>query len=376
LSLSTADLESIVKKDFTLMDTFLLPDGEAEYKTQYDEKSKKSFERLHATLRPVGYLPQLTGSREEPILRVRRAPNEKVSSRTPVVLSLLTLAAIISYGWLQYLVYGQLIPRGFPLLMGIGYVVSLIAILGLHEFAHRGASKRGNARSPVPYFLPGIPVFTALPSFGTVLVHREPPVNRDALFVTGFLGPLIALVASLALYAFGIVTAASVSIAQIQSGLAALPNIQLTTPNPSFLEVFVASLLGLFGLGTPNVSGYQLISPIAAAADTGLILTFFNLLPATQLDGGQLCESVLGFRGLRVTTYLSILSLLVLDTPNYWVMAVIVLVIAGRPSRIQTLDEISEISRSKKIVFVLALVLGIACIPIPGNIATIPLALG
>ena len=374
--LATLDLDTIVRRAFSVKDSFVLPDGEAEYKVVYDEKAKGAFERLYDTLRPKGYVPRLTGSMDDCVLLVRKAPTERGSSRAPVVLGLLTLAAIVAYGWLQYIVYQQLLPERLPVLMGMAYVLVLILVIGLHEVAHRRSASRGGTRAPVPYFLPGLPAFTALPSFGTVLVHREPPVNRDALFRTGFLGPIVAIVLCILFYAIGVITAASVSTAQVQSGLAALPNIQLTTPNPSIIESLIVSFLNLVTGGPRTTTGGELISPIAAAADTGLILTFFNLLPATQLDGGQLCESILGYRGLRITTYLSIIALLVLDTPNYWIMAVIVLVIAGRPPRVSTLDEVSEPSRAKKILFAIILLLALASVPIPQNIATLQLIAG
>ena len=374
--LTTLELDTIVRGAFSVKDSFVLPDGEAEYKVVYDERAKGAFERLYDILRPKGYVPRLTGSRDECVLLVRKAQSEKGSSRAPVVLGLLTLAAVVAYGWLQYIVYQQLLPERLPLLMGVAYVLVLILAIGLHEVVHRRSGSREGTRAPVPYFLPGIPGFTPLPSFGTVLVHREPPVNRDALFRTGFLGPIVAIVLCILFYAIGVLTAATVSMEQVQSVGAALPNIQLTTPNPSIIESLIVSFISLIGGGPSTTSGSQLISPIAAAADTGLILTFFNLLPATQLDGGQLCESILGYRGLRITTYLSIVALLVLDTPNYWITAVIVLVIAGRPTRISTLDEVSEASREKKILFSVALLLALASVPIPQNIANLRLVAG
>jgi len=374
--LTTLDLDTIVRGAFSVKDSFVLPDGEAEYKVVYDEKAKGAFERLYDTLRPKGYVPRLTGSRDDCVLLVRKAQTEKGSSRFPVILGLLTLAAVVAHGWLQYIVYQQLLPERLPVLMGLAYVVVLILVIGLHEVVHRRSGSRGGTRAPVPYFLPGIPVFTPLPSFGTVLVHREPPVNRDALFTTGLLGPIVAIVLCVLFYAIGVLTAAAVSMEQMQSVRAALPNIQLTTPNPSIIESLITSFISLIGGGPPTTSGSQLISPIAAAADTGLILTFFNLLPATQLDGGQLCQSILGYRGLRITTYLSIVALLVLDTPNYWITAVIVLVIAGRPTHLSTLDEVSEASRAKKILFLVALLLALAAVPIPQNIANLRLVAG
>ncbi|HLQ03391.1 MAG TPA: hypothetical protein VK114_01225, partial [Nitrososphaerales archaeon] len=130
---ATLDLDTVVRGAFSVKDSFVLPDGEAEYKVVYDEKAKEAFERLYDTLRPKGYVPRLTGSRADCVLLVRKAPTEKGSSRAPVVFGLLTLAAIVAYGWLQYIVYQQLLPERFPVLMGAAYVLVLILVVGLHE---------------------------------------------------------------------------------------------------------------------------------------------------------------------------------------------------------------------------------------------------
>src|SRR5438132_11735500 len=175
------DLDTTVRRAFSVKDSYVLPDGEAEYKVVYDEKAKGAFESLYDTLRHRGYVPRLTGSRDDCVLLVRKSPTEKGSSRAPVVLGLLTLAAVVSYGWLQYIVYEQLLPERLPVLMGLAYVLVLILVIGLHEVVHRRIGSRGGTRAPIPYFLPGIPAFTPLPSFGPVLVHREPTVHRDAL---------------------------------------------------------------------------------------------------------------------------------------------------------------------------------------------------
>ncbi|HLQ03657.1 MAG TPA: hypothetical protein VK114_02565, partial [Nitrososphaerales archaeon] len=247
--LTTLELDTIVRGAFSVKDSFVLPDGEAEYKVVYDERAKGAFERLYDILRPKGYVPRLTGSRDDCVLLVRKAPTEKGSSRFPVILGLLTLAAVVAHGWLQYIVYQQLLPERLPLLMGMAYVLVLILVIGLHEVVHRRSASQGGTRAPVPYFLPGLPAFTALPSFGTVIVHRESPVNRDALFRTAFLGPIVAIVFCILFYAIGVLTAATVSMVQVQGGLAALPNIQLTTPNPSIIESLIVSFISLIGGG-------------------------------------------------------------------------------------------------------------------------------
>src|SRR2546427_10518000 len=141
--LTTLELDTIVRGAFSVKDSFVLPDGEAEYKVVYDERAKGAFERLYDILRPKGYVPRLTGSRDECVLLVRKAQSEKGSSRAPVVLGLLTLAAVVAYGWLQYIVYQQLLPERLPLLMGVAYVVVLILVIGIHVCVHRRSANVG-----------------------------------------------------------------------------------------------------------------------------------------------------------------------------------------------------------------------------------------
>src|SRR5207245_10927030 len=74
--LTTFDLDTIVRGAFSVKDSFVLPDGEAEYKVVYDEKAKGAFERLYDTLRPKGSVVHLMGSRDDDVLLVSTAQTE------------------------------------------------------------------------------------------------------------------------------------------------------------------------------------------------------------------------------------------------------------------------------------------------------------
>ena len=90
-------------------------------------------------------------------------------------------------------------------------------------------------------------------------------------------------------------------------------------------------------------------------------------------DGGFLSAAAWTPVLARAGSYLSVLVLMVLDTPNYWGVAVLALLLAGRPFRLKLLDEVSELSPRRKWVYAGAIVLAFLSLPLPHNIGTLPL---
>jgi len=115
------------------------------------------------------------------------------------------------------------------------------------------------------------------------------------------------------------------------------------------------------------------VSPIADGATVGFILVFIGLLPMAFYDGGFLSSLVLPEGLARLASYLSVFALLILDTPTYWALAVVVLLLAGRPFQLRLRDEVSGLSASRKWVFAGAVVLAFLCLPFPHNLGTLPL---
>jgi hypothetical protein len=367
----THEIDSIVRSGFTVRDAFLLPDGEMEYKVAYGPDTKSKFEALHRTLAPRGLVPQLTGTREDATLVVRRTHEVGGSSRIPVLALLLTVTSIAVFSLLETAIYQQFAPQVPPYIVIVGYSASILAILGAHELGHRYlARKRGNATS-VPFFIPGIPDLTAfLPTLGVLSVHRKPLVNKEDLFDGSLAGPLAAFAVTVVLYAVGEVTSV-VSSSPLLSGQLPGSNIYVSQINPSVVQFAIDSLLAAFLTQAP--SGFFRLSPMMDAATVGFMLTFLSMMPAVLLDGGYMVLSAFGGRALRACTYLSIFALVALDTPNYWAIAIFILILAGRQPSAPVLDEISEVPRQKKLVFLAALILGFLCLPMPQNLLSLPL---
>ncbi len=372
MSALPSEVDSLVRSSFKVTDSFQLADGEFEYRVEYEPGSKAAFKALCAELRQRGFAPWLTGSKDECTLVVRkRQPPRPAVSRVPVIMALLTLASVVVFGLLERAIYAVFAPQIPDFVVVISYSASIVAILAAHELGHRYVAEKEHVASPTPYLIPGIPDFTAfLPSLGIVSLQREPAVNRDAVFDLAIAGPLAAFAVTVVLYALS-------GFASVQSAVpftgnqVVNPYVSVSQVNPSVVQMAIDSVLSRF---SPAVAeGYFRLSPVNDAAAIGFLLTFLNLLPMTFFDGGYMAASVLGSRGVKLATYLCVLGLVTIDTPTYWVPAIIVLLIASRQPRGLVLDEVSGARPTKRLVLLLAILLAFLCLPLPQNFATFPL---
>ena len=64
--------------------------------------------------------------------------------------------------------------------------------------------------------------------------------------------------------------------------------------------------------------------------------------------------------------------LVIVDVPNYWVLFLLIFLLAAVQPSNETLDSVTAISRSRKFLFVVAMLLVLLCIPIPQSILTFP----
>jgi peptidase M50-like protein len=366
------DFDSYVRKRFSVKDSFQLPDGEVEYRVDYTPESKASFKALCSELQPLGFTPWLSGSEEDCALVVRKKQTPHPSlSRIPVLMALFTVASVVAYGILEFLIYADFAPTIPGYVVFLSYTACILAILVAHEFGHRYAAERRGTVAPVPYLIPGIPGITAfLPSLGTVSTQREPALNKDLLFDISIAGPLAAFGITVVLYALSAFVAVPSS-APLSGTQAINGYFSVSQLNPSVLQTAMDSALSPFL--QQLAPGYLRLSPVSDAASIGFVLTFLSLLPMSFFDGGYLASTILRERGLRVATYLSIAVLIAIDTPSYWAPALFTLIIASRQQRSLLLDEVSKPSRSKRAILVLAIVLAFLCLPIPQNLITFPL---
>jgi membrane-associated protease RseP (regulator of RpoE activity) len=367
----------MVKSKFRVSDETQLQDGGVEYRVFHESESKRRFEELCGELAPLGLTPLLLGDEEDCRLILRREdarvqePRSQWSLGIPRTVGLFVLVSIAVFALLEAEIYASYSP-GTPLyLVFATYASSVGAILAAHEFGHRFLSWRMRVAPHVTYVVPGIPTVTSfLPVLGSVSTQRQPAVNRDQLFDLMVAGPLAALLVAIVLYSCGQFIAVQSSL-PTQGASMVGSFISVGQVSPSVLQRIIDAVLSSFTRSA--VSGLQKLSPLEDAATVGFMLTFIGLFPLAYFDGGYLFAAVFGDRASRIATYIGVLTLFVLDTPRYWALAVLVLLLAGGSVDLRLRDNVSRVSKGRKAFLLVLILLAFLSLPVPVNIATFPL---
>ncbi len=368
---------------FKVKDYFVAEEGAAEYSVAYDGGSGDAFLRLLDLLEKPDYSAQLYGSPESATLQVVKnppppKPQGAVKLSAPAFLFLLSLLSALVTGYVVGLVFPQISPGASPIELGAGFVLALVAAFAARYVAQLVASERGrfNFRS---FYLPNVPIFIAiptmyfLPAFGSVSFPSSPPANKNRLFDFYLVGALV--LAAVAVLVSFLAAGTSVVLSQAQYAALAAGNQTATIQtNPSLVQAAATSLSQALG-ATPAVppGGTMIFSPLGVAGWLCLLLAFFNLLPAALFDGGRMARLAMGERWTRVAALVAGALLLLTDVPDYWVVFVLVLLMAAFPIQGETLDSITGLSRSRKAAFVAAVLVGLLCVPMPQSFATLPL---
>jgi peptidase M50-like protein len=368
LSNQPADVEKLVRSLFSVKEFFSLPGGELEFRVAYDEKTKAQFELLYPGAVSGGFRPELSGTEEDCVLILRKDdPPAKSTSRIPVILALLTLASVVIFSLLQSSVYSQLIPSLSSYGVVLGFGATIVVLIGAHELGQRLVARKRMAGHSNVYLIPGIPFLPPfLPSLGFASTQRQPALNRDHLFDVVVAGPLVLVGLAIVAYVVGDLTSVHSTVAYQSTSLAN----STVSINSNAIQIGIDKMLGPLVPTAPV--GFVQVSPVADGATVGFIIAFIGLLPMAIFDGGLLMSLAWGERVARLVTYLSVLALLMLDTPTYWALAIVVLLLT-RPYNLKLLDEISGLSTSRQWIFVGTLVLAFLCVPVPHNLGTFPL---
>ena len=276
---------------------------------------------------------------------VRKAPRIKL----PLILLVATIIAIAADGFLRAASYTDpLTPHlgvSEELFVSVVYAIALIGIIGIHELGHKIASWYHKMESSWPYFIPGIP--GVWPTMGAVISASDPPANRDALFDLGLSGPIAGLIVTVIVSIFAATTAQVVPISSYPAGT------QFGTA-----DYFTSFMTGLF---RPVSANGVLVGPmfylLYFAYSIGFLITFVNLLPAWQLDGGHITNAAVSPRAHQILTYVSVVIMFVI---GFYLMAILVLIMAGRAPSLRPLDDVSPLSNTRKALFILTWVLSAA----------------
>ncbi len=168
----------------------------------------------------------------------------------------------------------SLLARGLP------FSATLMGILLVHEMGHFLMSKVHGVAATPPYFIPGPPFLVG--TFGA-FIKMHTPTNRKALFDVGAAGPWAGFLVAIPAVFYGL------SISEVRALDASAGGLVLG-------ESLVFKLMTRLALGVSPSDVTILLNPIALAGWFGLFVTFLNLLPVGQLDGGHVVYALLGRR--------------------------------------------------------------------------------
>ena len=306
----------------------------------------------------VCILKKKSGSIVLDISKLPPAKKRKWLSKTwiPRILFVITVCFVLIDGFYRTIGVNRLAEIGDPFAVAVLYAWALIGILGVHEAGHLIAAKWHKIKTTWPYFIPGVPVY-GIPTFGAFIQSRGLTVNRDILFDVAIAGPIAGLVIAVIVAVFGVYTSPIIDnvLAEQLCGTS-----QLMEMNEN---IIMKVLIILFEKDGDDVQ--LVMSPIMFAAWLGFLITFLNLLPAWQLDGGHLARVLLGRKWHKIATYASMGVLVLL---NYWMMAILILILSSRSKDTQPLDDVSPLSFNRKIIYIGVIVLAVLCAPLPSSI--------
>src|SRR6266446_3653564 len=186
---SLETIKSIVASQFQVKDAFLDPYGIPTVLVAA-EPTREKFKVIVEQLRSQNLLGAIRATGDTLTIKVFQKPNLKPSRRTiNLGLFLATVVSVTIAGYLLWtgalgesLVqqYNQIIsPGASPYVEAAAFASGLIAIIGLHEFGHKAATRHHHLDATLPYFIPGPP---PIGTFGALIALKGPPANRDQLF--------------------------------------------------------------------------------------------------------------------------------------------------------------------------------------------------
>jgi Zn-dependent protease len=356
-------IRSIVASQFQVKDAFLDPNGVPTFQV-YPEPLKNKFVHLVEQLKPEGLIAAIRGTGEGLTIKVFQKPHIKPSRHTiNVGLFIITVVTVTIAGYFLWTgslfgsqaiqtQYNQIVsPGASPYIEAGAFTIGLLAIIGLHEFGHKATTVVHKMDATFPYFIPGPP---PIGTFGALISLKGPPTNRDQLFDLGISGPVVGFIVTIGvamvsmLFGPTATTAKATALTNLNASCNCLGAVSF--PAQPLILVLLSQLASVIN---PHVIYDQ---QLFFAAQIGALLTFLNIVPAWQLDGGHISRAVFGASGHRIATVLG-LGLLLFS--GFWTFAILVLVMMMLTRRgfagVEPLDDVSPLSNSRKILYLLGL---------------------
>ena len=317
----------------------------------------RAVDTLLARFGAFGYTPFLRAERDGGVV-VQAWPlgdlTQEARPRLALVLFALTVLSTFAAGWAFFTgseTFDALRALPFPgsLLSGAPFALTLLAILGVHEFGHYFTARYYGAAVSLPYFIPAPVLFG---TFGAVIRMRSPARDRNALFDIAAAGPLAGLVVALPALVLGLAWSRLVP-AEASASFGGFGYSLLT-------RMFVYLRFGEVGDGMTVMT-----HPIADAAWVGCFVTALNLFPVGQLDGGRIAYALSSrrHRVLGIATWLGLLAMgLWTGSSNWYIWAALLFFLVGFDHS-PPLDDLTPLSPARRLLGIVCLVLTVLLLP-------------
>ena len=277
-----------------------------------------------------------------------------------VVLFVLTLVTTTGSGmahWLSFVSdFGRTEPQFSTLELmrnGFWYSLSVLLILGAHEFGHYFACRFYNVNASLPYFIPSPFLFG---TFGAVIRIRQPIASKRQFFDIGIAGPIAGFLMLIPVLIFAM---ASSSVVPLPAGFQGY----------EFGEPLLFKLVSRLVFGViPEHSSVNL-HPAGWAAWVGMLATALNLAPVGQFDGGHISYAVFGRHSSTITIAATLLMVaLPFFAISYALPAavVVLMVLSLGPHHPRTADEAERLDPTRLALAAFAAIMFALCFtPVP-----------
>ena len=237
------------------------------------------------------------------------------------------------------------LTKGFP------FSITLMLILGTHEFGHYYYAQKHGVDATLPYF---IPAPTVIGTFGAFIKINSPIRKKSALLQIGAAGPIAGFIVAVPALIIGLTQSTVITLDETFEGMRL---------GDSLL------MMGLTGIIFPGLGPNQdiLLHSVAFAGWIGLLVTMLNLLPIGQLDGGHIAYAMLGdkYNKVAIIALLSLIPLSILSL-NWLVWGALILILMRTIKHPPVMNIHEPLSQQDKTIGYICVAIFILCfIPVP-----------